>query len=676
MEAAVQKLCARCRTFDLESIFDPASKLPPSGGRPITPNIEYWPSARAANTCTLCYLLESLREMTEHSVRYGGTSHLRAWCSTNLSGLDRRQIRKAKPSVIISLELGGGSQSWSRVSRNWLGRGFILPAADASLDSSNDFQVKAKIINTDSVDFHALRRWLSHCDNEHGETCRNTRVVSLSTMRVIDCDSMVIVPVASLHQVFRYYALSYVWGTVSHGDTKSISTTDHILLDPHKLPQVARDAIAVVKEMEPPGQRYLWIDRYCILQHDSIDKHLQVRAMDQIYECAYAVIVAAAGNGTDCGLSGVRNTARQDQPTVKLSNMDVVSTLPDVSTALRHTTWRTRGWTYQEAVLSRRCLVFTELQVYFVCETSTYSESMRKMGELPQPRSGVLNTLSPLRDKYMVQYWDQDYIASVAPLAQHVGEYSRRCVSNEEDALDAFRGVLIRAKCRTYWGMPVYTVKDWSIDDVFGGELGWREAYNSSLLQRRSNFPSRSWTRWSGGVELCSIHSNEQHSTSEFRVSIVLPDGNLKRLSDVYESAGDSPLLEELSQNLYIQANMVKVRLNRWSDKRRTEPRRMGENAKRRFFCVRDRQRPCSCKSNMYRISVNLYLNGRSDVTESDHLLWDAVLIPSREFRSRLLVVEWQGKVARRVGLIKSEHHSLASAIEKLPKVCRSIELA
>jgi hypothetical protein len=39
--------------------------------------------------------------------------------------------------------------------------------------------------------------------------------------------------------------------------------------------------------------------------------------------------------------------------------------------------WNTRGWTFQEKLLSRRCLIFTTEQTYFACKSEIWCEGVQ-----------------------------------------------------------------------------------------------------------------------------------------------------------------------------------------------------------------------------------------------------------------------------------------------------------
>ncbi|KAI4178778.1 MAG: hypothetical protein L6R41_008211, partial [Letrouitia leprolyta] len=58
------------------------------------------------------------------------------------------------------------------------------------------------------------------------------------------------------------------------------------------------------------------------------------------------------------------------------SRTTLLSTLEDPRITIRRSDWATRGWTYQEGVLSHRRLVFTEQQMYWECNGMANNESL------------------------------------------------------------------------------------------------------------------------------------------------------------------------------------------------------------------------------------------------------------------------------------------------------------
>ena len=67
------------------------------------------------------------------------------------------------------------------------------------------------------------------------------------------------------------------------------------------VPRTILEAMRLTKLL---GYRYLWVDRYCIVQDSEEDKIGMIRAMDIIYTAAVLTICAAEGD-SNFGLSGI-----------------------------------------------------------------------------------------------------------------------------------------------------------------------------------------------------------------------------------------------------------------------------------------------------------------------------------------------------------------------------------
>lgn len=213
--------------------------------------------------------------------------------------------------------------------------------------------------------------------------------------------------------------------------------------------------MAVVRAL---GKQHLWVDRYCIDQQDHNGKALQIRNMDRIYEGAYATIVASAGSSAHFRLPGVGLITRKCQPSAVVGGQVLVSSPPPLASALKESAWMKRGWTYQEATLSRRCLFFTELQVYFLCRGMNCSESIVRCTNglaqsttdaTPMLRAGIFGRLS--------RSGAVEYCLELRLMADHITEYSSRSLTYSDDVLNAFRGLLARSQFHKYFGLPIAT---------------------------------------------------------------------------------------------------------------------------------------------------------------------------------------------------------------------------
>lgn len=178
-----------------------------------------------------------------------------------------------------------------------------------------------------------------------------------------------------------YVALSYVWGQLEHLRTKkqNISTLyEPSSLDPHgehqsasRIPRTIVDTITLCRSI---GQRYLWIDSLCIIQDDLDEKSRLINSMDCIYEGAILTVVALSGSDADAGLAGLRPRsciADNDGRQYIFHEVDGTQSIGigriSLDEQIRSSEWNTRGWTYQERLLSPRKLYFTPHEVFYEC---------------------------------------------------------------------------------------------------------------------------------------------------------------------------------------------------------------------------------------------------------------------------------------------------------------------
>ncbi|KAK3493680.1 heterokaryon incompatibility protein-domain-containing protein, partial [Neurospora crassa] len=393
----------------------------------------------------------------------------------------------------------------------------------------------------DTVDWELIKEWLHKCHAEHDNNyCNAPKSVTaedIPSFCVIDCETETIIPAAGMRNL-KYVTLSYIWGaSTTPSQVPVASTSLPVLPESNQRPKVVNDAMEVVQRI---GYRYLWVDRYCIPQSDHDAKSIQIQKMGKIYSLSALTIIAAAGNDAEYGLPGVSSppTLQPLWTTIRSGKreMPVIYFEPPNKDILR-STWNSRGWTYQEALLSRRRLVFTDRHVYFQCESmqSIGGLPSRHPDELPLPADG--SAVFPFRRYYGTSLWGEDFIWDL------INEYAKRTLSFEQDSIHAVQGILesFRDKCDVFffYGLPILEFSDifcdlvdyqndstvpnvltitagtfWEVDfnrQAIFGSLLWRDnwcnttvathlnqetMFSDQIKLRKMGFPSWTWAGW------------------------------------------------------------------------------------------------------------------------------------------------------------------------------------
>lgn len=292
---------------------------------------------------------------------------------------------------------------------------------------SEPVQIMPKIV----IDLGRLSTWLQECETKHASSCglttsKNQRSRSTGLL-LVDVSRSCIVESSTDD---RYLALSYVWGGVS----QFMTTTKTLprLLEPQALSScdlstTVIDAMSVVAGL---GERYLWVDTLCIVQDDMAKKQSAIDSMAAIYSSAVCTIVAVSAVDANSGLPGVRPHTRILTKHVEQTGIWICGVNDDQST------YYSRGWTYQEALLSRRCLLFGGQRAEFRCSHSTRRED--RLDALPSEVWGERSVSVPTKPSF-------DHFGDM------VSTYSERRLSYRSDRLNAFAGVLQELEEKWAW---------------------------------------------------------------------------------------------------------------------------------------------------------------------------------------------------------------------------------
>ena len=310
--------------------------------------------------------------------------------------------------------------------------------------------------------------WLEECMREH-HTCikpnpgfKPTRLVEIiGDHNRVRCRLVE----TSREENEPYAALSYCWGGDQTFKTTAKAVERYLEnIDADVLPQTLQDAIFVTQNL---GINYLWIDALCIIQDSAADKAVEIGRMAQVYGNATVTIAATRANAVWEGFLGDRAALGSRSPTKIFSlpcqgsgrSLGMLTLLP--FTYENTDPLDTRGWTFQERVLSPRVIDFGTLRTLYTCQTTLGHIHSDGWSSLPIDRaygsdldsqviSDLIAGVYPAEE--MLQYW-----------LKIVQGFTSRALSFTTDRLPAIAGmaecfgsVLRDQYCAGLWrkGMP------------------------------------------------------------------------------------------------------------------------------------------------------------------------------------------------------------------------------
>ncbi|KAK3368430.1 heterokaryon incompatibility protein-domain-containing protein [Podospora didyma] len=310
-----------------------------------------------------------------------------------------------------------------------------------------------------------IRGWVEECARSSAESegaleGKSNGDWTLYIKRFIDVRMECLVEASSLPapgpgaKPEAYVALSYVWGkprgrtTLTHRTFATLHRKGSLAPTNESISQTIRHAITVCKDF---GVRLLWVDALCIIQdaENNPEKLEQIRNMHHVYGDALFTIVAGAGEDAEAGLCGLPGAAERKLLRVCVQNSFLVAEGRSLKEVIDSTFWSTRGWTYQEFLLSHRRVFFHDDFIYFSCEHGTFTEGLAT-NHVPKTER-----ISDLK-KYEI-----DFRAGVLAYGTLVSTYTAKNLTNQSDALLAFNALADTMKLQSFggskfvWGMPL-----------------------------------------------------------------------------------------------------------------------------------------------------------------------------------------------------------------------------
>ncbi|KAF4633375.1 hypothetical protein G7Y89_g4747 [Cudoniella acicularis] len=529
-EAADDKLCDICEKFDFVELFSDANDE--SHARII---LGMYDDILAKHHCPFCRLVVSAVSKSLHTpigAGYRTVDGESVYCLLRrYRGSEqepwRRNLKVQLRSMAVKKNFTGARMLWEIGSENDIRtdndfvKGLVQDCdaeiiihtdsasenrAPPQLEEENNPRVRLGLDPNPLIgrtpeptfDFQKLHLWHQAC----GE-CSQIDLLSHDPTSTLPVDGMFLIDTTAMNTVpapegAAYVALSYVWGALKN-PVRATKANRHELmaeggLTKTTLPRTIHQAVEVVRAI---GFRYLWVDSLCIIQDDPESQMDQIRAMDLIYKGAALTIAAAGGN---CADDPLMNPERENMVhTEDFGDLKLMARNRPFKAALVGSTWDSRAWCYQEKILSRRILLFTEAEVYYNCSHFSWRESMksadveRKLAVSQEPN--LAESEEEIADHVAKETPKQDPGHIWYPLRSILQEYTLRALTNENDVLFAVWGVLKSLS-------P-------TVVDMLGGSpiphllfmLLWQP---DGPHQRRSitkvPYPSWSWIGWIGAT--------------------------------------------------------------------------------------------------------------------------------------------------------------------------------
>ncbi|VUC20107.1 unnamed protein product [Clonostachys rosea] len=217
--------------------------------------------------------------------------------------------------------------------------------------------------------------WVEECDSSH-EACQKQRLSQPTSFphRVLELTSnpsgeISVRLVEGLSTKEPYTCLSHRWGpSTLRCRTMGENLNSHLEYMPWtKLPKSFQEAISVTVYL---GVKYIWIDSLCIIQDDKEDWKIQAAQMCNIYRGSYLTIAATSTTDSDDGMFSTTSVLPVPTPSSAKQQLFMRKYPGHAYGDLKDSVdfpLISRGWVYQERLLSPRTLHFSGYEVRLEC---------------------------------------------------------------------------------------------------------------------------------------------------------------------------------------------------------------------------------------------------------------------------------------------------------------------
>ncbi|KAI9155662.1 hypothetical protein HJFPF1_08251 [Paramyrothecium foliicola] len=379
--------------------------------------------------------------------------------------------------------------------------------------------------------FVLAKSWMSECLKVHG--CSTVNPQSPPPTRVIDVS-----PAAGTGDLqlrltkpsdrgLPYVTLSHCWGLVKPLEltTANISqlTQGFAMAD---LPETFRDAILICRGLD---QKYLWIDSLCILQDDIDDWKKEAALMADVYGNSLCPIAAQSSRSVRSGCFAVRQYL-QHAPLV-FESPGGLAFFADSSNQ-EPPNLNTRGWVFQERLLSPRTLGFSSTGITWECRRKKANE--RWLFAIPPShitavevdfKKMLVQASTPLSRPLMTGKERRMFLSAWFELIE---EYATLDLTRQGDKLIAMAGVAAAISKGTGFNYYYGLWHDVHASEMLLSQLLWSAqrphsryiihkhgGETESLVRDRNQAPSFSWAVFAGRIDhRITFHDRQVNSAA------------------------------------------------------------------------------------------------------------------------------------------------------------------
>ncbi|KAF5003447.1 hypothetical protein FDECE_9997 [Fusarium decemcellulare] len=232
-----------------------------------------------------------------------------------------------------------------------------------------------------------IRNWKLRCDTSQSSAhtiCSrpNPKFFPTRLIEIVRIDTegqhhhVRLVDGKSLKGVTEYAALSYCWGGNLEAALSQGNITSYLTEIPWDcIPKTIQDAILTSHML---GIGFLWVDSFCIIQDSNCDdKNIEIGQMTQVYTHAAFTIAARRASNAHTGFLHNRSLP-SGTSIVNFQSEDgqireCTLTFQLADTEEDETVLNTRGWTFQEYLLSRRLLIIGTWTTVWSCRKERHA---------------------------------------------------------------------------------------------------------------------------------------------------------------------------------------------------------------------------------------------------------------------------------------------------------------